>query len=104
MSVMMVRRRATTQRALRWTGDNGDEVREFLGDDLVGWRTTPDGLVLLIRTMENRGAPFEARPGSVLMEGSTRGEHWAVDGGVFTDTYRLRGIARVRAWIGGWRR
>lgn len=102
MPVMTVRRRPTTQRALRWTGENVNEASDFLGNDFAGWHDTPDGRMLLVRTMEHSSEPFEAPPGSVLMEGSIHGEHWVVASHVFTETYRTPGpVRRALTWLGG---
>lgn len=83
MPVITVRRRPTINRALPWTGHNEAEARAFLRKDFAGVR----GTTLLIRTLEHGNTPFEVSPGSVILEGATCGEHWAVGGIQFADTY-----------------
>jgi hypothetical protein len=93
MSIMLVRRRQTVNRAMAWTGDEVDlpEVREFLGPDYAGTRPSDRGLLLLIHTLEHRNAPYEAAPDSVILEGVRRREHWAVAPIAFYDSYEKIG-------------
>jgi len=83
MPVITVRRKPTTNRALPWTGHNVAEARAFLGNDFAGVH----GTTLLIRTLEHPNVPFEAPPGSVVLEGAVHGEHWAVAAAQYADTY-----------------
>lgn len=91
MSVMLVRRRATVNRAVEWTGENTAEAREFLGDDYAGIRLGVHGALLMIRTLEHPNVPFLAPPGSVILEGNRAHEHWAVAPAAFYETYEKVG-------------
>jgi len=88
MSVVRVRKRPVTVRALPWTGREDDlpAVRAFLGDDFVAVEEREGGQVLRIRTMERGASPDEIPPGWVLIEG-VRGEHYACEGEIFAETY-----------------
>lgn len=97
MPVITVRRRPTTNRALPWTGTNEAEARAFLGKDFAGVRDSDRGPLLLIRTLEHRNEPFEAPPGSVVMEGAIHGEHWAVGAMQFADGYDQVGADELLA-------
>lgn len=65
--------------ACQWTGENEDEVAEFLGDDFMGRLS----LGILVQTPEGVAT---ATKNSYLIEGVV-GEHYPCDPDIFSKTY-----------------
>lgn len=86
---MKVRKRPVEIDAIRFTGDNADEVQRFLGDTpfrLISMTSRPDIDATVWDKLHDTWVGVKR--GQWLMIG-TRGESWPVDEGVFAETYEM---------------
>ena len=83
------RKRPVTVRAVKWTGDNFDEICEFVGYfnyDLLPPKSGnyPD---LIIHTLEGK---MHAEVGDYIIQG-VHGEHYPCKPDIFSETYEVMG-------------
>jgi hypothetical protein len=85
--VTRFRKKPVEIEAVQWTGKNFCDSAEFLGTDFRGSEGGgPDGMYILIDTLENPDNPFRAPVGWWLIRG-VKGEHYACAPDIFEATY-----------------
>ena len=80
--VQQFRKKPVVIEALRWTGENRDEIIAFVGD-AARWPDSWPSSIFQIQTLE--GA-FHVERGSWVIKG-VRGEFYAVHPDIFEETY-----------------
>lgn len=83
---MRYRKKPVEVDAIQWTGDNVQEVLEFLGDDYIGHtaeRHINGNSLIYVQSREGR---VEGRRGCMIMRG-VEGEHYVCDINIFNKTY-----------------
>jgi hypothetical protein len=95
VTVQTFRTRPVTIRAVQYDGTNFAEIETFLGDDFAGWRRYTAVPVLLIRTPQDPGDPFQVPGGWWVIEGDA-GEHYARDPGTFDRSHDLAAFPQDR--------
>lgn len=82
------RKRPVTVRAVKWTGDNFDEIREFVkGQPLTLYKNTYGLTRLVVETLEG---DMRAEVGDYIICG-VRGEYYSCKPDIFSETYEVIG-------------
>lgn len=81
------RKKPVVIEAVRWTGDNWTEMREFIGGDIVSWQHGGVGEEpsLWIKTLEGT---MKAKKGDYVIRG-VAGEFYPCDALIFAETYEI---------------
>lgn len=80
MSIRAYRKKPVTVHAIQWTGDNYDEVKEFVGDSMETFHFKD---TIGIRTLEGTMAAYA---GSYIIRG-VQGEFYPCRSDIFEETY-----------------
>jgi len=78
---MKFRKKPVVIEAIKWTGDNFDEIEDFVGESLLGWE--PETLDLIIHTLEGKHL---ASKGDWVIKG-VKGEFYPCKPDIFVLTY-----------------
>jgi hypothetical protein len=81
------RKKPVVIEAVQWTGENLDEVKDFLGKDFVGIAPDLGGEeAVLVRTLEGHSGFDQAPQGWWIIRG-VKGEHYGCRDDIFLATY-----------------
>lgn len=86
--IKQYRKRPVTVRAVKWTGDNFDEIREFVkGQPLTLYKNDFGFIRLLIETLEG---DMYVEVGDYIIQG-VHGEYYPCKPDIFSETYEVIG-------------
>lgn len=86
--IKQYRKRPVTVRAVKWTGDNFDEIREFVkGQPLTLYKNDFGFIRLLIETLEG---DMHVEVGDYIIQG-VHGEYYPCKPDIFSETYEVIG-------------